>query len=414
MTPFSVNLILDCRHQKKDGTYSIKFRVIVERKPFHISAGYAVLKTEWQESAGKIKPRSKSLQNITRINNLLQKRKAQYTETLIRLEEEGQLERLPLKEIKSLVQGKPSKLSTLYLFFEEVIADMNRSGRVGNARVYQLVLSSIQNFMGQKDVSFKHITYRWLQKYEAWYLGSKDSKGKPNTRGGLSVNMRTLRALYNKAIKSGLVNREHYPFSDYKILSAKTRKRAIKLEDIAKIKALDDGLLTKRQRLAKDYFLMSFYLMGVSFVDLAFLTHENIVDSRIEYTRRKTGQLHSIKITEPLETLLGRYLIKNAGSGTLLGVVKGRTEEARYTQARDELRRYNRSLKQLGEMVGLSAPITSYTARHSYATIAKSKNVPVAVISEALGHETIEMTQTYLAEFETDVLDRYNEVIIAM
>jgi integrase len=166
--------------------------------------------------------------------------------------------------------------------------------------------------------------------------------------------------------------------------------------------------------LAKDYFLMSFYLMGVSFVDLAFLTHENIVDSRIEYTRRKTGQLHSIKITEPLETLLGRYLIKNAGSGTLLGVVKGRTEEARYTQARDELRRYNRSLKQLGEMVGLSAPITSYTARHSYATIAKSKNVPVAVISEALGHETIEMTQTYLAEFETDVLDRYNEVIIAM
>ena len=153
--------------------------------------------------------------------------------------------------------------------------------------------------------------------------------------------------------------------------------------------------------------------MGASFIDLAFLKVDNINAGRIEYKRRKTGKLHSIKITEPLQEILYKHLKGKRTGDFILNVIKSDDVKKQYVNVRDELRRYyNRRLKEIGELCGLESELTSYVARHSFATIAKFKDVPVSVISQALGHTNLETTETYLAEFDIAVLDDYNELII--
>lgn len=411
MNAISAYPILDTRHQKKDGSYPIKLRVVLNRKSFEIAMGHAIAEKDWDDRQGRIKSNCKSVGNTTRLNNLLQKRRTEAIEIITKLDDDGLLRSLSLKEIRSRITGT-SKAGYTYAFFDDVIARMQQAGQVGNARIYEQTYKSIKRFAGETDFPMRTITYRWLKQYESWYLSRRDRKGRPNTLNGLAIKLRTLRALMNRAIKSSLIGKDDYPFTTYKITHEKTRKRAIEPADLAKIKALDRDTLTLRQKRAQDYFFISFYLMGASFIDLAFLKVENVINGRIEYKRRKTGRLHSIKITPPLQKLLDRYLRgkKDAGD-TILNIIKGRTEDERYTSARDELRRYNRALKDLGKMAGLQTTLTSYTARHSYASIAKNKGVPIAVISEALGHENVDVTQVYLNSFDTSVLDEYNDLV---
>ena len=157
---------------------------------------------------------------------------------------------------------------------------------------------------------------------------------------------------------------------------------------------------------------MSFYLMGASFIDLTFLKVSDIKSGRIEYRRKKTGQLHSIKITDPLNNILQKYLKNKKGDDFILNVIKSEDVEKQYTESRDELRRYNRSLKEIGQLCKIEANLTSYVARHSFASIANNKKVPLTVISQALGHDNPKTTEVYLSAFNDDTMDEYNEMII--
>lgn len=157
---------------------------------------------------------------------------------------------------------------------------------------------------------------------------------------------------------------------------------------------------------------MSFYTMGTSFVDLAFLKVSDIRNGRIEYKRKKTGKLHSIKITAPLQAILDTYLHGKEADDFILNVIKSEEVQQQYTNIRDESHRYNRSLKEIGELCGIEQPLTSYVARHSFATIAKYKDVPISIISQALGHSDLKTTEIYLAAFSDDVMDKYNEMVV--
>lgn len=197
----------------------------------------------------------------------------------------------------------------------------------------------------------------------------------------MSANLRTLRALYNRAIKQKLIEKDFYPFNDYSIKYEKTRKRAITGADLERVKAFVPE--TARQARAKEYFMLSFYLMGASFVDIAFLKVKNIIGGRIEYKRQKTGQLHSIPISAPLQELLDKYLPEKGKDDFIFNVIKSSDQEKQWGNVRHELGRVNKSLKEIGMACGIEAPLTSYVARHSYATIAKYKGVPTAIISES-------------------------------
>ena len=158
--------------------------------------------------------------------------------------------------------------------------------------------------------------------------------------------------------------------------------------------------------------MLSFFLMGASFVDIAMLKVKNITSGRIEYKRRKTGRLHSIPLSPPLQALLDKYMAGKGKEDFILNVIKTNDLQRQGANVRDALRRFNRSLKEIGMACGIEAPLTSYVARHSYATIAKYKGVPTAIISEALGHSSEDVTQVYLDSFDKEVMDKYHSMII--
>ncbi|HMG15491.1 MAG TPA: site-specific integrase, partial [Saprospiraceae bacterium] len=351
----------------------------------------------------QISSRCKAIGNVTRLNNLIHKRKTDILDKLMLLEEEGALERFSLTEIKDLLVQKNSEIMFLE-WTESIILQLKESGRFGNARIYDTLLRSIRLFEKGKDISFKRISFSWLKKYEAWYLA------RGNSLNGLSVNMRTLRALYNRAIAEKILSKEYYPFEEYKIRSETTRKRAIPQTSLSKI--LNFEPKTERQRRAKSFFMISFYMMGASFVDLAFMKLSNIKEGRIEYKRKKTGHLHSIVISEPLKKLFKPYLKGKGADDFILDIIKTSDSEKQVLNVRDELRRYNRSLKDIGEICQIETELTSYVSRHTYATVAKHLGVPTAIISESLGHSSEDVTQIYLDSFNQEVLDDHHFMII--
>lgn len=399
----TAKLFLDNRHTKKDGTQSIKLRLTINRKSIEWSMGYSIPPQHWNDKTQSVKSSCKEVGNITRLNNLLQKEKSKAIEKIISLNDNGELNTLSLKDIKKQILNKHED-TYLIEFCNEVMDEMIQAGKVGNARVYMTMRNSVKTFLQEKDIPFRQLTYKWLKKYEAWYLG------RGNSVNGLSVNLRTLRALLNRAIKQGMASKENYPFDSYSIKHEKPKKRAIKKEGIVKLKEFNPT--TDRQKRAKDYFFISFYLMGASFIDLAFLKVSDIHDGRIEYRRRKTGQLHSIKITEPLNVILKKYLKNKQSDRFILNVIKSMDVQKQYIEVRDELRRYNRTLKEIGLLCKIDSNLTSYVARHSFASLANSKNVPLTVISQALGHDNPKTTEVYLSAFNDDTMDEYNDLII--
>lgn len=400
----SARWLLNPRRTKKDGTESIRIRITINRKLIEWSIGYSVSPKYWDEQKQMVVSGCPQIDNVTRFNHYLTKTKSQIMGRILELEESGELQRLSLAEIKQKLRGQYKELGLLF-YASAVIEQLKESGKHGNARVYDTLLRSVRNFQKNKEVPLRQINFRWLKRYEAWYLG------RGNTVNGLAVNLRTLRALINRAIKEKRLAKEYYPFEDYKIRSQKTRKRAITLEEFHRVK--EYAPVTERERKAKIYFLTSFYLMGASFVDIAFLQRKNLMGQRVEYTRRKTGQLFSIPLSPPLEALLTPYLQQpESEEAFIFPIITAVEEDKQLIQMRDELRRYNRSLKAIGKACEITGVLTSYVARHSYATIAKYKGVPTAVISEALGHSSEEVTQIYLNAFDRKVMDEYHKQII--
>jgi integrase len=377
--------------------------VVINRRSLRIPLGYSLFPKDWNKDLQNIKSTCKDFENITRVNNWLQKKKSKVMSRLVLLEEEGNLKRLSVNDIKNSLTEENEELLTLQ-FFISVISEMEQSKRFGNARVYYLVSRSVANFVEEKDFPLKQLTFKWLKKYEAWYL----SKG--NTINGLSVNMRTIRSLYNIAIKQNKISSEYYPFKDYTIRNEETRKRAINREDL--IRFIQYAPTTERHKRAKDYFLISFYLMGASFVDIASFKVKSIVNNRVEYKRQKTGKLHSILISKLLKEILEKYSIGKKENDFILGVVKSADPKKQLIEIQDELRRYNKSLKEIGTICGIKSSISSYVARHSYATNAKRLGVPTSIISEALGHTAEKTTQIYLDSFENGIVDKYHNQII--
>lgn len=408
----SVYLELDTRRQKKNKTYPIKLIVVHNRKPLRLSTGYSVLSSEWNTSKGFIKSNCKTYaSSVTRINKILQTQKDKVLATLTKLDDEGILHRISLKNLKDRLTVKYVPTNVLS-FCRTTTARLRERNKIGNAEVYKTMHNSIARYLGNsnlkditEDIPFSRVDAEWLEKYEVWYLGRK------NSINGLSVNLRTLRALFNKAIKETPSLKEYYPFGrhGYTIEHQKTKKRAIRQEDLKAI--IDFVPQTDRQKRAKDYFLISFFLMGASFIDLAYLKVSDIKKGRIAYIRRKTKKDYDIKIVAPLQAIFDKYLSGKSKDDYILPVIKSEDMALQYRNVKEELQRYNRTMKEVSQLCGLETHITSYVSRHSYATISKYLGVPTAVISEALGHESEQTTQIYLDSFETDVLDKHNEMI---
>ena len=281
------------------------------------------------------------------------------------------------------------------------IARLKRLGKIRTSETYTAALRSFSGFMNDKEVLFDQLNADLIAEYEAYLKGRGNS---PNT---VSFYMRILKAVYNRAVEDGLTEQRH-PFKSVYTGVEKTLKRAISLNDLKHIKGLDLSLKPNLD-FARDMFLFCFYTRGMSFIDMAYLRKKDLQSGILSYRRRKTGQQLFIKWERCMQEIVDKYPINE--TEYLLPIITKRDEDYR-KQYTNELHRVNHLLKKIGKQLDLPILLTMYVGRHSWASIAKSRNVPISVISEGMGHDSENTTQIYLASLDTSVVDKANKKIL--
>lgn len=290
---------------------------------------------------------------------------------------------------------------SLFNFMESVIAMLKRNGKERTSETYRSSLNSFKNFRDGEDILLEFITPEIMESYEAWL------KKRGVASNTISFYSRILRAVYNRAVESGNIENRH-PFRRVYTGVDKTVKRALPLKTVKMIRMLD---LRKKPALdyARDMFLMSFYLRGMSFIDMAFLKKTDRQNGYIMYRRRKTGQQLVVEWTKEMQLILDKY--PENLSEYLFPIIRNPCSDERrvYHNAAYNI---NKHLKKIAEMIKIPMPLTLYVARHSWASAARSKGIPVSVISEGMGHESEATTRIYLASLDTSLVDRANALII--
>jgi len=403
---YSIKTILDTRRANKEGMYPLKLRIIVGTRSSSISLNVHLMPNEWNDTHQRINHHIMRFNNTNRLNNRICKLKAKAYDILLQLEDAHKLHSLSISEIKKQILSERQEV-TVYEFTTKLIREMKEQGRIGNALSYQATLDWISNYDTASVRYLNQITYTWLKKMETRYL----AKGRK--LNGLAVRMKTIRAIYNRAVAEELVPPESSPFLKYKIKLTPTKKRAISEQDFLLIKNATNlpGLRWQRSR---EFFLISFYLMGASFVDMAHLKVSNIEYDRIRYRRQKTKQWYDIKITEGLAELLHPYLRGKSHEDYILPIIQNHmNRKQKYKRVVTTRNNYNKYLKQIADWLGINKHnFTSYSSRHTFATIARDKEVSVSVISKMLGHTDIKTTEVYLDHLHNSVIDKALATIV--
>ena len=289
----------------------------------------------------------------------------------------------------------------LSMFMRHVIILMYNQGRIRSFETYVSALRSFLKFRRRQDILLSDIDSNILVSYQV-YL-----RGRGLIKNSTSFYMRILRSVYNKAIKEELIP-EKYPFRAVYTGIDKTIKRALPLQKMRRIKSMDLSA-NKALEFARDMFLFSFYTRGMSFIDMAYLKKTDLNEGMLVYKRRKTGQKLCVRCELCTHFIIRKYTIKD--SPYLLPIIRNLNEDSRI-QYKRIMSYVNASLRIIGRELKLEHPLTMYVARHSWASIALAKRVPVSVISQGMGHDSELTTRIYLSTLQAHLVDKANRTII--
>lgn len=276
-------------------------------------------------------------------------------------------------------------------------------GHERTAETYRAAAASFGRFAGCEGIVIDCLTSAIVRRYESWMLA------RGLARNTTSFYMRILRAAYNRAVAEGAVT-QRWPFRGVYTGVEKTRKRVLSARCMRRLREMD---LADRPALAyaRDMFMLSFYLRGMSFIDLAFLRRDDLKRGYVTYRRRKTGQLLAVRWTREMQAIVDRYG-NRADSPYLVPIITDAGADPLRTY-RNRAYMINRNLKRLAAMAGCDIPLTMHCARHSWATVARRVGVPLGVISQGMGHRSETTTRIYLDSIDTSVVDRANARVIA-
>ncbi len=299
--------------------------------------------------------------------------------------------------------NRKTSTNSLFNIMQKAVITLQNNGKERTAETYLATYKSFKNFREGLDICIDSLTSKLMEKYQGWLQ-----------KRGVSLNtisfyIRIIRALYNRALEEELTINRH-PFRRVYTGVEKTVKRALSLDLIKKIRSLDLSLRPDLQY-ARDMFILSFMLRGMSFVDMALLKKTDLLDGHIIYRRRKTGQQMCVQWTKDMQNIIDRYP-KNK-SEYLLPIIKNDNSKLRYVY-KNVGEKINHRLKRIAEMVEISMPLTMYVARHSWASIARNQGIPLSVISQGLGHEKESTTMIYLASLDTSMIDKANDLILRL
>ena len=384
-------------NENKEGT--IYYQIIQNRVIRQLKTDYRLFMHEWNEVESSI-----IITNNSRLHYLqsIEERIDWYIKRL-----QSIINQLENKRVKYTADDiiatfqKQANEQSLFNFMQGVIAQLQQMGKQRTSETYRCTLKSFMQFREDKDVLLEDIDSDLMLMYEA-YLRNRGL-----TKNSTSFYMRILRAVYNRAVEKDLTTNRN-PFKHVYTGIDKTVKRAIPLKAIKQIKNLDLSLQPSLD-FARDMFLFSFYTRGMSFIDMAYLKKKDLSNGILSYRRRKTGQQLFIRWEKCMQEIVEKY--ENSASEYLLPIIKPNNGKER-TQYQNAMYLINRKLKEIGKMIGVQLPLTTYVARHSWASVAKNKNVPISVISEGMGHDSEMTTQIYLASLDTTVVDKANSMIL--
>lgn len=381
---------------KEGGLY---FQIIHNRVIRQMNTDYKFFADEWDAVSESIVLNSGRSNILLGIQERLAWDVARLEKVVRRLETERR--RFTADDVVTLFH-KHTKESSLLNFMHGVIVQLKQLGKERTSETYTATLKSFMAFREEQDVPLDGISSDLMLLYEA-YLKAKGVR--MNT---ISFYMRNLRAVYNRAVEKGLTPQNN-PFRHVYTGVDKTVKRAIPIKSVKALKELDLSLKPSLD-FARDMFLFSFYTRGMSFIDMAYLRKSDLKNGILTYRRRKTGQELTIKWEKCMAEFIAKY--PENKTEFLLPIIKEpHNERKQYDNA---LHLVNYHLKELSGMLQLQRPLTMYVARHSWASAAKARNVPLSVISEGMGHDSEATTQIYLASLETSVIDKANKMILGL
>ena len=379
---------------------TIYYQIIKDRKPRQLLTDYHILPIEWDDSRSMVITTQKSERKsfLLSIRERIRWDSERLTKIIRQLDSNG----LPYTADDVIDEfNRYANEYSLFNFMESLIIKLKQNGKFRTSETYTVTLNSFKKFREGEDIRLDCLNSEIMEAYEAWHQQRGIS---PNT---ISFYTRILRAVYNRAVEDEIIENRN-PFRHVYTGVDKTVKRALPIEIIKKIRALDLELIPALD-FARDMFMMSFMLRGMSFIDMAYLKKTDLKNGYITYRRRKTGQQLTIEWTKVMQTLLDKY--HENDSDYLLPIIRNAGTNERYTY-RNVGYNINHNLKTIAKKVGITIPLTLYVARHSWASVAKAKGIPLSVISEGMGHDSEATTQIYLASLDTSVVDKANSLIL--
>lgn len=386
--------------ESKEGV--LYYRVIHNRMARQIHVGIKLYGYEWDDAAqdvvlctGTDSDRQKYLLSVRK---QLAEDAAKLRSIVSRLERNDGT--YTADKVVELFHSK-AECGSFISFARQTIEELKRIGKERTSETYAAALHSFLRFRKGHDILFDEMDSSLMMEYESEL---KKMGVCPNSS---SFYMRNLRAIYNRAVEKDLTP-QNYPFRHVYTGIDKTVKRAVPLKVIRQLRDLELEA-NSVEDLARDLFLFSFYTRGMSFVDMAYLKKSDLRNSILTYRRQKTGQQLFIKWEKPMQDIVAKY--DTSATPYLLPIIRDVNTDNR-RQYLNAAHFINSRLKKLGELLSLSIPLTSYVARHAWASIAKSKNIPIAIISEAMGHDSEYTTRIYLASLDTSVVDKANLAIL--
>lgn len=377
---------------------SIVFQLIYGRTVRRITSRYKIFAGEWNGEVGRIAlptPSSPRYAHLVSVESALQWE-------LNRLQRMVQ-ESVPvnLDEIAANFSSGIDAMDSVFNFIRRQIHHKEQIGKVRSSETYRSMLNSFTCFRKGVDLTFDMMDGMLMELYEAWMRKCG------LTRNSTSFYMRILRTNYKLAVEKGLTPDRH-PFRNVYCGIDKTVKRSLPFSEIKKISALD---LSRKPSMdfARDMFMFSFCTRGMSFIDMAYLKKADLNNGCLAYRRKKTGQLMMIEWTKQMQDIIDKY--KSDGTSYLLPIIT-REDGSERRQYQNQMRKINRLLKDIANRAGLLFSLSMYYARHSWATIARGRDVPLAVISEGLGHDSETTTQIYLDSIKSSEVDKVNRMIL--
>jgi integrase/recombinase XerD len=401
---YSIKTILRTKKINPKGESPVFVRIIHGKDSYYVSLKATATENNWDDLLGlprKNHPKFIELKSkITRINHSIH---------LFIENQKANNEIITAKDIqlkiKDLLDIRQRSKLKLLEFFDVRIKELFEQDRIGYGNTFKESRRSLQRFLNGIDIYMEDINLKFLKDYEIHL----EARG--NSLNTKSVFFRTFRTLYREAQSRNLISKEKYPFKEFSFSAfnnVKTKKRAITKAEIDAIKVLH---LEKESFLnrAKLLFLFSYYSRGMNFIDMASLTQNNIIDNRIEYKRKKTKEDFSILYSDDLKRIVKELSVfKNELHGDYLlpifNITHEKEESKKYRIAK-VIKETNRDLKKIAEVAKINKPITTYSARHTFATVLKRQGTAVEIISELLGHNDTKTTRIYLDSFDNEVLD---------